>query len=197
MSRSSDLHGAAPDSSEFALLIFDLISDFEFEDGELMLRRALVLAPRIAKLKARAKAAGVPTIYVNDNRGRWRSDRAQIVAHCVRPRARGRKLVQQIKPESDDYFILKPKHSGFFATPLHSLLEGIGVRTVILTGVTSHQCILFSATDAYVRDFELIIPRDCIAAMEPRQTRAALDIFSTALKADTRPSSKVTFRSAR
>jgi nicotinamidase-related amidase len=197
MGRSSDLHGSAPDSSRFALLIFDLISDFEFEDGELMLRRALPLAPRIAKLKQRAKAAGVPTIYVNDNLGRWRSDRAQIVTSCLRPRARGRKLVAQIKPDPDDYFILKPKHSGFFATPLQSVLESIGVRTVILTGVTSHQCILFSATDAYVRDYELIIPRDCIAAMEPRQTRAALDIFTTALKADTRPAAKISFRSGR
>jgi len=195
MSRSSDLHGSAPDTSKFALLILDLISDFAFEDGELVLRRSLPLAPRIAKLKARAKAAGVPTIYVNDNSGRWRSDRAQIVAHCLRPKARGRQLVEQIKPDADDYFIVKPKHSGFFGTPLQSVLQGIGVRTIILTGVTSHQCILFTATDAYVRDYELVIPRDCIAAMEPRQTRAALDIFSTALKADTRPASKVTFRS--
>jgi isochorismate hydrolase len=195
MPRSSDLHGSAPDSSRFALLIFDLISDFDFEDGARLFKNTLPLGRRIAKLKRRAKSAGVPTIYVNDNLGRWRSDRTDLVAHCLGEKSRGRKLVEQLVPESDDYFILKPKHSGFFGTPLHSVLEGIGARRLILTGITSHQCILFSAADAYVREFDLTIPRDCITAMEPRQTRVALEIFRTALKADTRVSSKVSFRS--
>jgi isochorismate hydrolase len=195
MARSSDLHGSAPDSSPFALLIFDLISDFEFEDGARLLKKTLPLGRRIADLKRRAKSAGVPTIYVNDNLGRWRSDRSDLVAHCLGEKSRARKLVEQLVPEPDDYFILKPKHSGFFGTPLHSVLQSIGARRLILTGITSHQCILFSAADAYVREFDLIIPRDCIAAMQPSQTRVAVEIFRTALKADTRVSSKVSFRS--
>jgi nicotinamidase-related amidase len=197
MPRSPTLHGSAPDNSPFALLVLDLISDFEFEDGARLLKNALPLAPRIAALKRRVTAAGAPTIYVNDNLGRWRSDRTHLITHCLRARARGRKLVQQLVPEPEDYFILKPKHSGFYGTPLHALLENIGARTLILTGVTSHQCVLFTAADAYVREFDLLIPRDCITAMEARQTRSALDIFRTALKADTRASSKVRLRSAR
>jgi nicotinamidase-related amidase len=191
MPQSSDLHGAAPDNSHAALLILDLISDFDFVDGERLYGRALPLGRRIAALKKRARAAGIPTIYVNDNAGRWRSDRADLIAHCLSNRARAHKLVEQIVPEPDDYFILKPKHSGFFATPLHALLDNIGARTLILTGVTSHQCVLFTAADAYVREFDLIIPNDCIAAMETKQTRAALDIFRTALKADTTASNKL------
>jgi nicotinamidase-related amidase len=190
MPRSPDLHGAAPDSSHAALLILDLISDFDFADGERLYKKALPLARPIAALKKRAKAAGIPAIYVNDNAGRWRSDRTQLIAQCLSNRARGHKLVEQIVPEADDYFILKPKHSGFYATPLHTLLDNIGARALILTGVTSHQCVLFTAADAYVREFDLIIPKDCIAAIEARQTRAALDIFRTALKADTRVSTQ-------
>ena len=193
MPRSSDLHGSAPDNSRTALIILDLISDFEFVDGTRLLKHALALAPRIAALKQRASAAGVPTIYVNDNFGRWQSDRADVIAHCLRPESKGRDLVSQITPDPSDYFILKPKHSGFFGTPLHALLDNIGARTLILTGVTSHQCVLFTATDAYVREFDLVIPRDCIAAMRTEQTRAALDIFRTALKAKTTISSKLRF----
>jgi nicotinamidase-related amidase len=194
MPRSSTLHGSAPDSSKVVLLILDLISDFDFEDGARLSRNALPLAPRIAMLKQRLKAAGVPTIYVNDSLGRWRSDRTQLVAHCLRQASRGRKLVEQLLPQDDDYFILKPKHSGFFGTPLHPLLANIGARTLILTGVTSHQCVLFTAADAYVREYDLIIPRDCITAMQAGQTRAALDIFRTALKAQTPLASKVRLR---
>jgi len=197
MPRSSTLHGSAPDTSKFALLILDLISDFEFEDGARLYKNARPIARRIATLKRRVKAAGVPTIYVNDNLGRWRSDRAQIVDHCLRRSSRGRELVELLMPEPDDYFIVKPKHSGFFATPLHTLLENIRARTLILTGVTSHQCVLFTAADAYVREYGLTIPRDCIAAMDARQTRSALDIFRTALKADTRPASRIRLRSGR
>jgi len=160
-----------------------------------MLRNALPLAPRIAALKQRLKRAGVPTIYVNDNLGRWRSDRTQLIAHCLRETSRARPLVEQLAPQADDYFIMKPKHSGFFGTPLHALLANIGARTLILTGVTSHQCVLFTAVDAYVREYELIIPRDCIAAMRAEQTRIALDIFRTALKAETPLASAVRLRS--
>lgn len=193
MPRSPDLHGSAPDTSQTALLILDLISDFRFVDGARLYKHAEPLGRRIAALKKRAKAAGVPTIYVNDNFGRWQSDRQDIVRHCMRTESIGRKLVAQIAPEADDYFILKPKHSGFFGTPLHQLLTGIGARTLILTGLTSHQCVLFTATDAYVREFDLLIPRDCIAAMQRRQTKAALDIFRTALKASTSPATSLRF----
>ena len=191
MPRSSTLHGAAPDHSRIVLLILDLISTFDFIDGDRLYRNARRLGPRIAALKKRAKAAGIPTIYVNDSFGRWRSDRAQVVSRCLSENSKARALVQEIAPEPDDYFILKPKHSGFFATPLHPLLENIGARTLILTGVTSHQCVLFTATDAYVREYDLIIPRDCITAMRPQQTRTALDIFRTALKADVAPSTQL------
>lgn len=191
MPRSATLHGAAPDHSRTVLIILDLISTFDFIDGDRLYRVARRLGPRLAALKKRAKAAGIPTIYVNDSFGRWRSDRAKIIARCVSENSRAHELVREIAPDADDYFILKPKHSGFFATPLHPLLENIGARTLILTGVTSHQCVLFTAADAYVREYDLIIPRDCIAAMRPQQTRAALDIFATALKADTKPSTRL------
>jgi nicotinamidase-related amidase len=195
--KNVDLHGSAPDSASTALLILDLISDFEFEDGEQVLRAALPVARKVQRLKQRARAAGIPTIYVNDNFGRWRSDFREVVRHCLREGARGAEVVRLIEPLPDDYFILKAKHSGFFATALDVLLAYIGVQTVILAGVSAHQCVLFTANDAYVRDLHIVVPSDCVGAVTPAQTRFALRYFKTVLKADVRASSRLRLVSQR
>src|SRR5215203_3624728 len=144
---------SAPHKSEVALLIIDMISDFEFTQGEKLLRTALPAARNIVRLKKRASGARIPTIYVNDNFGQWRSDFRQLVDRCLREKVRGEPIVRLLMPGDDDYFVLKPANSGFFATPLQTLLQLIGAETLILTGVSSHQCILFTAADAYVRNY--------------------------------------------
>jgi len=110
----------------------------------------------------------VPAVYVNDNFGRWRSDFHQILAHC--PRSPGRDIARLLKPGKDDYFVLKPKHSGFQFTTLDVLLEHLGAETLILTGVAGNFCVLFTAHDAYMRDFRLVVPRDCIARARARDS---------------------------
>jgi nicotinamidase-related amidase len=192
MSRSPTLHGAAPDEHPYALLILDLISDFRFEDGGRLLRATLPIAPRIARLKERARSAGVPVIYVNDNRGRWRSDRAQLVARCMESASPGRAVVEQIAPLPDDYFIFKPKHSGFFATPLAALLEHLGTRRLVIVGAALEQCVLFTAVDAYLRDFDIIVAADCVAGLMLR--RYALEHLRRVLHASTPSSSRIRFR---
>jgi nicotinamidase-related amidase len=188
-----DLHGAAPDQSAMALLVLDMISDYAFEGGDELLRAAGAVAPRIAQLKRRAAAAGVPTIYVNDNGGRWRSDFGGLLRRCARRGMPGAAIARQLRPAADDYRVLKPKHSGFFATALDTLLQYLGVRTLVLTGATSHQCVLFTANDAYVRDLRLVIPRDCIAARRAADTALALRYFRAVLGADVRDSRRVEF----
>jgi nicotinamidase-related amidase len=170
------------------LLILDMISDFDFPDGKAVVRAARRIAPRIAALKARATRARIPTIYVNDNLGRWRSDVSALVSRCVRAEAIGCDVVQEIAPSERDFFLLKPKHSGFYATPLAALLETAGAKRLILTGLSTHQCVLFTANDAYLREFELLIPRDCVGSPDMRQSRFAIRYFASVLDADVRPS---------
>jgi nicotinamidase-related amidase len=195
--KNPHLHGAVSERVDTALLVLDLISDYTFEDGEAIARRALPVARRIADLKRRARRAGVPTFFVNDNAGRWRSDFPALVRHALRKGSRGAPIVKLIAPDSLDYCVLKPKHSGFFATPLATLLEYLGVRRLVITGTSSHQCVLFTANDAYVRDYELVIPRDCICAPSAAETRLALRYFDTVLGADTRDSASLRFGSRR
>src|SRR4051812_13000805 len=105
-----------------ALVIIDTINDLEFPGGEKVLPWALKLAGRLSAFRAAARHAAIPVIYVNDNFGHWRSDFLQVYAHCTRAGARGRKVAARLKPGRKDYFILKPRHSGFFATSLVPLL---------------------------------------------------------------------------
>lgn len=194
----NDPHGLVPDRADTALAILDLISDFSFEGGAEIARAALPVARRIARLKARARNARIPVVYINDAIGRWRSDFPGMVRHC-RKASRGRPIVDAIAPEPGDYCILKPKHSGFFATPLDTILQLLGVKRLILTGASSNQCVLFTANDAYVRDLELLIPRDCISARTRRDSRLALEYFTSVLGANIAPSTRLrlTARKAR
>jgi nicotinamidase-related amidase len=182
--RSKDLHGSAPDKSGAALLLIDVINDFDFPEGEQLLRHALPIAKNIAELKRRAKDAGIPAIYVNDNFGRWRSDFKKLVAHS-REEGKGKEFVEQLLPEEDDYFVLKPKHSGFYSTSLSLLLTHLTATNLILTGIAGNNCVLVTANDAYMRDFKLFVPADCIASNTDDENRYALEQMETVLKADT------------
>lgn len=189
--KTRDLHGSAPDECRVALLVIDMINAFDFEGAEAMLPRALAAARAIAALKQRAHRAGVPVVYVNDNFGRWRSDFREVLEHCLE--APGREIAALLQPGRDDYFVLKPKHSGFQYTTLDVLLAHLGCETLILTGVAGNFCVLFTAHDAYMRDFHLVVPRDCIASATDADDRAALEHMAKVTKADTRPSPEVDF----
>lgn len=188
---TANLHGSAPDKSPVALLLIDVINAFDFPEGKQLLEFALPMAERIAELKSRLKAEGVPTIYVNDNFGRWRSDFNAYVDHCLQEKVTGRPIVELLKPASDDYFVLKPKHSGFYSTTLDTLLEYLGAETIIIAGVAANICVLFTANDAYMRDYRLVIPADCVASNTEEQNRHALEQMESILKADVRTSTKL------
>jgi nicotinamidase-related amidase len=184
---SHDLHGSCPDSSRVALLIVDMINGLEFADGEALRRHAEPMADRLAALAERARAAKIPVIYVNDNFGRWRSDFTAQVAH-VRKETRGHRLAERLEPLPQDYFVLKPKHSGFFATGLEVLLQYLDVHWIVLTGIASNICVLFTANDAYMRDYGIVVPRDCVAACSEELNEQALAMMRRTLKIAT-PSS--------
>ena len=188
---SEDLHGNVPDESRAVLLLIDVINDMEFDGGDALLAAAMPAVERIAALKARARAAGIPSVHVNDNFGRWRSDFRTLVRHCLDDDVRGRPIARLLAPDADDYFVLKPKHSAFFATPLHLLLTHFGARTLVLTGLTAEGCVLFSASDAYMRDFRLVVPSDCVASASPGDCRRSLEHMRKTLKADTRPAAEI------
>ncbi len=158
------LHGNVPDQGEVALLVIDVINDLEFDDGEKLFQFAMPMAERLATLQTRFRVAGLPVIYANDNFGKWKSDFRVQVDHCLEDDVRGKPIVELRQPHEEDYFVLKPKHSAFYATTLDVLLEHLKVQRLVITGVATDICVLFSANDAYMRNFDISIPSDCVAA---------------------------------
>jgi nicotinamidase-related amidase len=189
--KNADLHGNAPDKSEIALIIVDVINDLDFPEAKQLARFIPALADNISRLKRRAKAARVPVIYVNDNFGRWRSDFRALIEHCRNGKARS--LIQKLHPEQDDYFVLKPKHSGFFSSTLETLLRYLGARRLIITGIAGNFCVLFTANDAYMRDYELTIPSDCVISNTAKENKEALRLMKRYLKAETGLSQRISF----
>lgn len=168
-----------------ALLIVDMISSWDFPDCEELIPGALTIAPKIADLKRRCQAAGVPTIYANDNQGRWRSDFRHLIEQSLRADGAAAEIAHVLRPDDDDYFVLKPKHSAFFATPLDLLLRHLRASRLIVTGVSSDQCILLTAEEARMRDYEVIVPNDCIATQTPERNDRALSHLSEVLGVET------------
>ena len=180
-----------------ALLLIDVINDLAFQGSRALVAQAEPMASRLATLKRRASAAGVPTIYINDNFGQWRSDFRKTVAHCTSRSSPGRRVSLRLKPTARDYFVLKPKHSGFFDTTLDTLLEQLRIRRVILTGIAGNICVLFTANDAYMRELKIFAPADCIVSNTASDNDHALRQINTVLKGHIAESTRLTFRPAR
>jgi nicotinamidase-related amidase len=175
-----------------ALLVIDMISAWDFPDAAKLAAGAVAIAPRIAALKRRCVDAGVPAIYVNDNHGYWRSDFREVVQRSIdKGGATGRSIAEALAPRPEDYSVLKPKHSAFFATPLDLLLRHLGVKCLVVTGVATDQCIVMSASDAHMRDYDVVVPQDCVAAQTDDRNRRALDYLREAQKTKTTVSTRI------
>ena len=156
------------------MLIIDMISSWDFVDADKLLPHAAAISARIARLKARARASGVPVIYANDNAGRWRSDFPSLIKESIAAGGAGARIAEQLLPDDEDYFVLKPKQSAFFSTPLELLLRHLKADRLLLTGVASDQCILVTATEAVMRDLEVVVPKDCVASQTLQRNRLVL-----------------------
>ncbi|MCC7368401.1 MAG: cysteine hydrolase [Chloroflexi bacterium] len=195
--KNQDLHGNVPDASPVALLIVDMINDLEFPGGDRLAEQILPVARAIRALRARTRALGIPAVYVNDNFGRWQSDRSAVVEHVLGADVLGRPVAELLAPEEDDYFVLKPKHSGFYSTTLDTLLAYLRASALIVTGVAGNSCVLFTANDAFMRDYHLYVPSDCTASIDPEDNRYALKQMRSVLGADTTASMDLDLESLR
>jgi len=174
--------------SRLALLLIDFINPMEFDGAEQLAPRAVAAARHCQRLKRQAAADGVPIIYVNDNFGDWSANFTAVVDKCEASK-RGRALATLLRPDPTDLSILKPRHSAFYGTPLEFLLDELMVDRLILAGLQAHICVLFTAHDAYLRQYRLWVPADCVASERAASERAALDHLQEVARVDVRASS--------
>jgi nicotinamidase-related amidase len=196
MSRSRSASLTVP-AAGTALFLIDVINDLDFKGSAALVAQAEAMAVRLAALKRRAAAAGVPCLYVNDNFGQWRSDFRHTVAHCTSRSSPGRRVSRRLRPTARDYFVLKPKHSGFFDTTLDTLLATLHIRRVILTGIAGNICVLFTANDAYMRELKIFAPADCIVSNTAEENEHALTQIQSVLKGNLTPSPRLRFQKYR
>jgi nicotinamidase-related amidase len=171
-----------------ALLIIDAINRFDFAGGDKLRAATQAIVEPVLALRAAADAEQAPTIYVNDNFGEWHSEKTKLVE---RARGNGADIVARLAPRESDYFIIKPQLSGFYATNLPLLLPKLGVSRLVLTGIAADMCVLFTAADAHMRDYDLWVPQDAVAAESPDRVEAALEIMRERLGAETAPTSQL------
>jgi nicotinamidase-related amidase len=184
-----------PDRGGTALLIIDMINRFDFPGSEDLLPKAVAAADIMLSLRSAADRLDLPTIYVNDNYGEWHSDRDSLIEHCLDHGCGNRDLVDKIRPRERDLFIIKPQVSGFYATNLPVVLPQLGASRLILTGIATDICVLFTAADAHMRDYDLWVPADAVASDKDEHGRWALELMAKSLEADTRPTGEQTLDS--
>jgi len=174
------MDGDRKKGSRTALLLVDVISAFDFDGGDKLQRFARRAAPRVRALRDAFARRRLPVVYCNDNFGQWRSDFRQVVERCVATDARGAEVAQLLRPRDDDYFVLKPKHSAFFATPLDVLLRCLDVHEIVICGFAGDGCVLATALDAHMRDYGVSVAGDATASQSVVRNRRALrDLAAT------------------
>jgi len=176
--------GEKKTSSHVALLLVDVVNDLSFEGNETIVQRGKEMAPKVKKLAEECRNRDIPVIYCNDNWSQWRSNWDNIMEHCVSEKSAGREMSKLLLPEKDDYIVIKPKHSAFFSTTLDVLLHHLRTRTLIIAGLAGNICVLFTANDAYMRDYAVMVVEDCTASKTDEENKIAMQMIRTSLKGE-------------
>jgi nicotinamidase-related amidase len=175
--------------SEVAVLVIDMLNTYEHEDADVLARSVADIVDPLAKLLSRARERDdVDLIYVNDNYGEFDVDFRDVVEaalHGDRP-----DLVEPIAPDENCLRLLKVRHSAFYASSLDYLLGRLETRKLILTGQVTEQCILYTALDAYVRHFSVVVAPDAVAHIDPELSDAALTMMAENMHAEIIPADK-------
>jgi nicotinamidase-related amidase len=173
-----------------AVLVIDMLNPYEHDDAEPLAASVKEALPAIVELRDRARAApdDVLTVYVNDNYEEWEAERRDLVEQALA--GRHPELVEPIAPDGDVPFVFKGRHSIFYETPVAHLLNSQEVERIVLTGQVTEQCILYSALDAYLRGYEVAVPRDAVAHIHGDLAEAALKMMATNMHADLTPAAE-------
>jgi nicotinamidase-related amidase len=169
--------------SDTALLVIDMMNSYEHPDAEDLIPNVEKIIDPLADLVRRARDSDdVDLIYANDNFG----DFTAQFAHLVREACKGARpdLVEPIVPTEACRVMTKVRHSAFYSTAMGYLLNRLGTKRLILTGQVTEQCILYSALDAYVRHFPVVIPTDAVAHIDAELGEAALKMMERNMSAE-------------
>lgn len=161
-----------------ALLIIDMLNDFARKGAPLYVPKTKDVIPFIKAEIEKARAEGIPIIYICDSHEPHDIEFSRFgwPLHAIAG-SEGAKVIQELAPSSQDYIVYKTTYSGFYRTELDDLLKRLNIKKLIITGCVTHICILFTASDAVLRGYEVEIPEKCVAGLDEEDHRAALRIM--------------------
>jgi nicotinamidase-related amidase len=172
--------------SKTAVLVIDMMNTYQHPDADKLAPNVAEIIDPLAQLLAAARDRDdVDVIYVNDNYGDFSAEFSDIVRSALdgdRP-----DLVKPILPAQGLRVMTKVRHSAFYATSLAYLLTQLEPEKVVLTGQVTEQCILYTALDAYVRHFTVVVARDAVAHIDPELGEAALRMMEQNMSAEIIP----------
>jgi nicotinamidase-related amidase len=180
----AERHGGRHDdeSGATALLVVDMLNPYEHPEADRLAGRVADALPGVQALLRRAGEKEVPVVYVNDNYGDWNSSSEQLAERAMA--GAHPELVEPVLPAEGRSFVVKVRHSTFYETPLEYLLDQMGVGRLLFSGQVTEQCILYSALDAYVRHFDVVVVTDAVAAIYDDLGGAALRMMERNMGAD-------------
>ncbi|TLD43231.1 MAG: Nicotinamidase [Candidatus Jettenia ecosi] len=148
----------------YAIIIADMLNDFVNEHAPLEVPKSrMIIDPIRAEIK-KARKKRVPIIYCCDAHKNNDREFQLWPRHAVKG-TEGAQVIWQLEPQKEDYMIAKTSYSCFYKTSLDTLLKKLGITGVMITGVVTNICVLYTAAEAYMRGYKIVIPQDCVAAL--------------------------------
>jgi nicotinamidase-related amidase len=154
------------------LLVVDVLDDFDHENAEPLLASFRSRGATMARAIALAREAGVPVIYVNDDRDRWDSDAPALAREAAS--GPGGDVIRQIAPRDGDRVLLKHRYSAFDHTALDLLLGAESTERVLVMGAATEGCVVQTALDAREHGLKATILVDACATTDAELEATAL-----------------------
>jgi nicotinamidase-related amidase len=165
-----------------ALLVVDMLNPYDHPEADELAEHVEGALPGVETLLRRAAEADAPIVYVNDNYGDWNSSSEELARSAMD--GKHPELVEPVLPKEGQSFVVKARHSTFYETPLEYLLDQMGVGRLVFSGQVTEQCILYSALDAHVRHFDVVVATDAVAAIYDELGEAALKMMERNMGAE-------------
>lgn len=164
-----------------ALFIIDMLNDFVKKDAPLEVPVARVIIPNIQKRIREARERGAMIFYICDAHNLNDKEFAKWPHHALKG-TKGAEIIEELKPGVGAPVILKNRYSGFLDTPLAKILKAYGIRKIYITGILTNICVFFTAAEASMRNYEVVVCADSVAAMSEKDRETALDQLERVLK---------------
>jgi nicotinamidase-related amidase len=160
------------------IIVVDMLKDNFKRDAHFAITsEALRIIPNIKRLLDHGRSRAWPIIFACDS---FLEDDfifgGKMKPHSIRG-TKGVEVIQELIPRATEMVLEKRRFSAFFKTDLDQTLRTLMVDTVVVTGISTHVCVLMTAMDALSHDFHAIIIEDCCAAHKREVHRAALDLY--------------------